>query len=34
VELAQQTILKIAKRLEQEGKIQLSGGGVGDDEFV
>lgn len=34
VELAQQSILKIAKRLEQEGKIQLSGGGGGDDEFV
>ncbi len=34
VELAQQNILKIAKRLEQEGKIQLGGGGGGDDEFV
>lgn len=33
VEAAQQSILKIAKRLEQEGKIQLSSGG-GDDEFV
>ncbi|MDD5758070.1 MAG: flagellar motor switch protein FliG [Desulfobulbaceae bacterium] len=33
VETAQQAILKIAKRLEQEGKIQLSAGG-GDDEFV
>lgn len=33
VEMAQQSILKIAKRLEQEGKIQLSAGG-GDDEFV
>ncbi|GAH38182.1 unnamed protein product [marine sediment metagenome] len=33
VELAQQSILKIAKRLEQEGKIQLGGGG-GDDEYV
>jgi len=33
VEMAQQAILKIAKRLEQEGKIQLAGGG-GDDEFV
>jgi flagellar motor switch protein FliG len=34
VELAQQSILKIAKRLEQEGKIQLAGGGGGEDEFV
>ncbi len=34
VEAAQQAILKIAKRLEQEGKVQLSGGGGGDDEFV
>ena len=33
VEMAQQAILKIAKRLEQEGKIQLVAGG-GDDEFV
>ena len=33
VEVAQQAILKIAKRLEQEGKIQLMQGG-GDDEFV
>jgi len=33
VEMAQQAVLKIAKRLEQEGKIQLAGGG-GDDEFV
>ena len=33
VEMAQQAILKIAKRLEQEGKIQLAAGG-GDDEFV
>lgn len=33
VESAQQSILKIAKRLEQEGKLQLSSGG-GDDEFV
>lgn len=33
VETAQQSILKIAKRLEQEGKVQLSAGG-GDDEFV
>jgi flagellar motor switch protein FliG len=33
VEAAQQSILKIAKRLEQEGKVQLSTGG-GDDEFV
>ena len=32
VEAAQQAILKIAKRLEQEGKVQLTGGG--DDEFV
>jgi flagellar motor switch protein FliG len=34
VELAQQNILKIAKRLEQEGKVQLGGGGGGDDEYV
>lgn len=33
VEAAQQAIIKIVKRLEQEGKIQLSGGG-GEDEFV
>jgi len=33
VETAQQAILKIAKRLEQEGKVQLSSGG-GEDEFV
>ena len=33
VESAQQAILKIAKRLEQEGKIQLMQGG-GDDEYV
>jgi len=33
VEAAQQSILKIAKRLEQEGKVQLSSGGS-DDEFV
>ena len=33
VEGAQQAILKIAKRLEQEGKIQLMQGG-GDDEYV
>jgi len=33
VEAAQQSILKIAKRLEQEGKIQLTSGG-GEDEFV
>ncbi|MDA8419224.1 MAG: flagellar motor switch protein FliG, partial [Desulfobacteraceae bacterium] len=33
VEAAQQSILKIAKRLEQEGKVQLSSGG-GEDEFV
>lgn len=33
VETAQQAILKIAKRLEQEGKVQLSAGG-GEDEFV
>ena len=33
VETSQQAILKIAKRLEQEGKIQLSAGG-GADEFV
>lgn len=34
VEAAQQSILKIAKRLEQEGKIQLATGGAGEDEFV
>lgn len=34
VEVAQQSILKIAKRLEQEGKIQLVSGGGGEDEFV
>jgi flagellar motor switch protein FliG len=34
VEGAQQAIIKIAKRLEQEGKVQLSAGGGGDDEFV
>ncbi len=34
VEAAQQAILKIGKRLEQEGKVQLSAGGGGDDEFV
>ncbi len=33
VEGAQQSIIKIAKRLEQEGKIQLMSGG-GEDEFV
>jgi len=33
VEAAQQAILKIAKRLEQEGKIQLMQGG-GEDEYV
>jgi flagellar motor switch protein FliG len=33
VEAAQQAILKIAKRLEQEGKVQLMAGGS-DDEFV
>ena len=33
VESAQQSILKIAKRLEQEGKIQLLQGG-GEDEYV
>jgi flagellar motor switch protein FliG len=32
VEAAQQAILKIAKRLEQEGKLQLTSGG--EDEFV
>lgn len=32
VEASQQAILKIAKRLEQEGKVQLTSGG--DDEFV
>lgn len=34
VEAAQQSIIKIAKRLEQEGKIQLMSGGGGEDEFV
>lgn len=34
VEAAHQSILKIAKRLEQEGKIQLMSGGGGEDEFV
>jgi flagellar motor switch protein FliG len=33
VEAAQQAILKITKRLEQEGKVQLLSGG-GDDEYV
>ncbi len=33
VEAAQQSIIKVAKRLEQEGKIQLMAGG-GEDEFV
>jgi len=34
VEAAQQAIIKVVKRLEQEGKIQLSSGGGGEDEFV
>ncbi len=34
VEAAQQAIIKVAKRLEQEGKIQLAGGAGGEDEFV
>jgi flagellar motor switch protein FliG len=34
VEGSQQAIIKIAKRLEQEGKVQLMKGGGGDDEFV
>lgn len=34
VEAAQQSIIKIAKRLEQEGKIQLMQGSGGEDEFV
>lgn len=33
VEAAQQGVIKIAKRLEQEGKLQLMSGG-GEDEFV
>ncbi len=33
VEQAQQSIIKIAKRLEQEGKVQLMQGG-GEDEYV
>jgi flagellar motor switch protein FliG len=34
VENAQQMIIKVAKRLEQEGKIQLMSGGGSEDEFV
>ena len=34
VETAQQMILKVAKRLEQEGKIQLMTGGGSEDEYV
>ena len=34
VEGSQQSIIKIAKRLEQEGKVQLMSGGGGEDEFV
>ncbi len=34
VEGAQQSVLKVAKRLEQEGKIQLMGAAGGEDEFV
>ena len=34
VEGAQQAVIKIAKRLEQEGKIQLISGSGGEDEFV
>jgi len=34
VEAAQQAVIKIAKRLEQEGKLQLMSGGGGEDEFV
>ncbi|MBC8316406.1 MAG: flagellar motor switch protein FliG [Desulfobulbaceae bacterium] len=34
VETAQQAIIKVAKRLEQEGKVQLLAGGGGEDEFV
>ena len=34
VETAQQAIIKVAKRLEQEGKVQLMAGGGGEDEFV
>jgi len=34
VEAAQQAVIKIAKRLEQEGKIQLIAGATGEDEFV
>ncbi|MBU0673563.1 MAG: flagellar motor switch protein FliG [Proteobacteria bacterium] len=34
VEAAQQSVLKVAKRLEQEGKVQLMQGGGGEDEFV
>ncbi len=34
VEMAQQAIIKVAKRLEQEGKVQLMAGGGGEDEFV
>ena len=34
VEAAQQAVIKVAKRLEQEGKVQLITGGAGEDEFV
>lgn len=34
VEAAQQSIIKSAKRLEQEGKIQLMTGSISEDEFV
>lgn len=34
VETAQQSIIKVAKRLEQEGKIILVASAGGEDEFV
>jgi len=34
VEASQQMIIKVAKRLEQEGKIQLMIGGGSEDEYV
>jgi flagellar motor switch protein FliG len=34
VEAAQQAVIRAAKRLEQEGKIQLIAGSAGGDEFV
>ena len=34
VEMAQQAVIKVAKRLEQEGKVQLMASSGGEDEFV